>query len=253
MLKGILGNPYIDLSNILDLSSFDKLHPEICRGFAIARHVAAFGSIDVPEGFMNLSIYNNQFKPLYKAYDELLTLPEDNPIRVNGKDLVDNELSTYLKFALGAYDLYSFYVLYDFKEGWRENTAVRGRQAASDYFPGVLEWIDTLIEQQVFSHIGRATFFVQEAGGISFEHHDPSVDPEKPDVPSEFIHLRPNTDRPFYVRDSETLEKFYINTRAGYWNDQDYHGGDTVSKPTYSFRIDGKFTDAFKEKIANGL
>ena len=106
---------------------------------------------------------------------------------------------------------------------------------------------------KVFSHIGRATFFVQEAGGISFEHKDPSVDPEYPDVPSEFIHLSPSVDRPFYVRDFETEEKTYIRTRAGYWNDQDYHGGDPVMKPTYSLRIDGRFTDEFKAKIKNGL
>jgi hypothetical protein len=215
--------------------------------------VAAFGSIDVPEGFMNLSVYNNQFKPLYKAREEMLVLSDNNPIRVNGKDLVDNELSTYLKFALGAYDLYSFYVIYDFKDGWREDSTIKGQQAAAEYFPGVVSWINELVEQQVFSHIGRATFFVQEAGGISFEHHDPSVDPEKPDVTSEFIHVRPSLDRPFYVRDSETLEKFYIETRAGYWNDQDYHGGDPVPKPTYSLRIDGTFTAQFKEKIKNVL
>lgn len=249
MIKGILGRPYIDLSKILDLSSFDKIHPEICRGFAVAKHMAALGSIDVPEGFMNLKVYNNQFKPLYKSYEELLKLPKDNAIRLNGHDLADNELSTYLKFALGGYDLYSFYVIYDFTEGWREDSNIRGRNTIADYFPEVISWIDELVERRVFSHIGRATFFVQEAGGISFEHHDPSVDPEKPDITSEFIHVRPNIDRPFYVRDSETLEKFYIETRAGYWNDQDYHGGDPVLKPTYSFRVDGKFTEEFKKQL----
>ena len=253
MLKGILGNPYIDLSNYIDLNSFDNLHPEICRAFALARDKAAFGSVDVPEGFMHLKVYDNQFKPLYITYNDLLNLLDDDPLKVNGKDLQDNELTTYLKFAMGAYDLYSFYVLYDFKDGWRDDTDIRGTQQMADYFPSVIAWIDELVDQKVFSHIGRATFFVQEAGGISFEHRDPSVDPEYPDVPSEFIHLRPSLDRPFYVRDSETLEKTYINTRAGYWNDQDYHGGDPVLRPTYSFRIDGKFTDEFKEKIKNGL
>lgn len=253
MIKGILGHPYIDLSNIIDVVDFDNLHPEICRGFALAKHLAAFGSIDVPEGFMHLKVYNNQFKPLYKAYEEFLNLPETDPIKINGKDFSDNSLSTYLKFSLGAYDLYSFYVIYDFADGWRDDPTIRGVNAEAEYFPGVISWINKLVEQRVFSHIGRATFFVQEAGGISFEHHDPSVDPKNPDVTSEFIHIRPSLDRPFYVRDSETLEKIYINTRVGYWNDQDYHGGDPVLKPTYSFRIDGTFTNEFKEKIKNGL
>jgi hypothetical protein len=253
MLKGIHGRAYIDLTSLVDLTNFDKLHPEICRSFALAKELSSIGSVDVPDGFMNLEIYKEQFKPLHKAYEEFLKLPETDPIKVNGKDFKDNDLSFYLKWAMGGYDLYSFYVLYDFEEGWSNDTSIRGRKPAADYFPGVIAWIDELVEKDIFSHIGRVTFFVQEAGGISFEHRDPSVDPEFPDVPSEFIHVRPSMDRPFYVRDSETLEKTYIDTRVGYWNDQDWHGGDSVLKPTYSIRIDGKFTASFKEKLKNVL
>jgi hypothetical protein len=52
-----------------------------------------------------------------------------------------------------------------------------------------------------------------------------------------------------YVRDSLTLEKYYVNSRVAYWNDQDRHGGDPSNTPTYAIRIDGKFTEKFKEKI----
>lgn len=253
MIKGIFGRDYIDLSSLIDLNSFDKLHPEICRGFAIAKDLASIGSVDVPDGFMNLDEYRGQFKPLHKAYEEFLKLPDTDPIKINGKDFQDNDLATYLKWAMEGYDLYTFYVLYDFEEGWRTDSSIRGRQGVADHFPGVINWIDSLVKDGVFSHIGRATFFVQEAGGISFEHRDPSVDPEFPDIPSEFIHVRPSLDRPFYVKDSETSKKIYIDTRAGYWNDQDWHGGDTVLKPTYSLRIDGKFTETFKEKLKHVL
>jgi hypothetical protein len=252
MIKGIQGHPYIDLSSIVDLAGFDRLHPEICRGFAIAKHIAPCGMLYAPEEYLNLKVYNNQFKMLFEAYNEFAKLPDDHAIKANGKDLIENDLVKYLKFALGGYDLYSFYVICDFEEGWRTNPEMISKKPLADYFPGVISWINDLIEQQVFSHIGRATFFVQEAGGVSFEHHDPSLDPENPDVTSEFIHVRLNIDRPFYVRDSETLEKIYINTRVAYWNDQDYHGGDPVLKPSYSFRIDGTFTDKFKDKL-NGL
>jgi hypothetical protein len=250
MIKGIKGHPYIDLSSMVDLTGFDKLHPEICKGFAVTKNIVPQGMLYAPEDYLNLKVYNNQFKMLFKAHRELTNLPDDHPIKVNATDLKENDdIARYLKFALGGYDLYSFYVLCDFEEGWRVASDMISKKPLADYFPGVIAWIDKLIEQQVFSHIGRATFFVLEAGGVSFEHHDPSLDPENPDVTSEFIHVRLNTDRPFYVRDSETLEKFYINTRVAYWNDQDYHGGDPVLKPSYSLRIDGVFTDKFKDKI----
>lgn len=253
MFKGIHGHAYIDLAPLVDLTSFDKLHPEICRSFVTAKHMAAIGSLDVPEGFFNLDLYKGQFKHLQQTYEEFLNLPDDDPIKINGKDLKDNDLSIYLKWALGGYDLYSFYVLYDFEEGWSTNTSIRGKKAVADYFPGVVAWVDELVEKQVFSHIGRVSFFVLEAGGISFEHKDPSVDTEFPDIPSEFIHVRPSLDRPFYVRDAETKEKAYIDTRVGYWNDQDLHGGDPVLKPTYSVRVDGKFTAEFNAKMKNVL
>lgn len=248
MFKGIYGKPYIDLSSFINVSEFDKLHPAICRSFAIARHHAALGSLDVPDGFMNLSIYDNQFKPLYKAYEEFLKLSETDPLKIYGLPLQNNDLSIYLKYALGGYDLYSFYVLYDFNNGWRDDHESRGKQPCANYFPEVIDWIDSLVKQNIFSHIGRASFFAQESGGISFEHRDPSIDPEYPEMTSEFIHFRPTLDRPFYVRGSDG-NKVYIDSRAAYWNDQDWHGGDVIQKPTYSLRIDGLFAEEFKNKI----
>ena len=252
MIKGIQGKPYVDLSHLIDHTSFLNLHPEICRGFALAEKEAAIGNLDVPDGFMNLDVYNNTFYPLHKAYDSFLKLSDDHPLKIKARGLNDAELATYLKFALKGYDLYSYHFLINFKEGWRNSDPLCGITPAAQYFPTVVKWVEGLVKENVFSHIGRAAFFIQEASGISFEHKDPSVDPEFPEILSEFIHLRPNLTRPFYVRDNETAEKFYINTCVGYWNDQDWHGGDPVLEPSYAFRVDGVFTDEFRQKVLNG-
>jgi hypothetical protein len=249
MIKGINGNPYVDLSSLIDCTSFAKLHPTICRSFALANKHISIGNLDVPEGFMNIETYRNAFTPLYKSYTQLLNLPDDHPIKVTSKGLSETELATYLKFALGAYDLYSYYFLVDFKEGWRSNELLHGITPTASFFPEVIDWVKTLVEIGVFTHVGRASFFMQEAGGVSFEHKDPSVDPEHPEILSEFIHIRPNLVRPFYVRDNETLEKHYINTCVGYWNDQDWLGGDSILEPSYAFRVDGVFTDEFRKYI----
>jgi hypothetical protein len=126
---------------------------------------------------------------------------------------------------------------------------MQGLQLSAQYFPEVIEWVKGLVTRNIFSHIGRAGFFIQEAGGISFEHKDPTVDPEFPEVLSEFIHIRVNLNRPFYVKDIESQEKFYINTCITYWNDQDFHGGDTIMEPSYAFRIDGIFTEEFRKNL----
>ena len=248
MLKQVLGNSYIDLSTFVDLESFDKLHPEICRGFATANELAHTGMVEAPDGRINISVYNNTIKPLSVANKELQALSNDNPYKIQSQDLESNKLATYLKYAFAGYDLYMFYVICDFSDDWRTDSAKRNIQAAGEHFPNLVNWIYELIDLNVFSHIGRALFFVQEAGGISIEHSDEYL--ETTDEQSEFIHIRSSLDRPWYIRDSETLEKTYIDTRASYFNDQNWHGGDPVLTPTYSFRVDGIFTDEFRKKIS---
>jgi len=250
MIKGINGKNYFDLSEFININSFIDLHPYICKGIVLGSKDADHGVLTDPTGSINLDIYKNKFKPLHKAYEQFLNLPNDNIIKSIGTEFNNNnDLALYLKFALGGYDLYSFYVLVDFENGWRDTNELIGNGKCSKYFPEVMSWLNRLIENKIFSHIGRATFFVQESGGVSFEHKDPSLDPEYPEITSEFIHIRPHLRRPFYIRDKETSEKFYIDAKIAYWNDQDYHGGDSVMEPTYAFRVDGVFTDQFKENL----
>ena len=250
MLRGVNGQPYLDLSPLVNTEDFEKLHPYICRSFAKAKHLSSQSSLDVPDGFFHLDVYKDaNFKPLWKGYREYCKLSDTDPIKLYSKDLSENELATYLKYVTGGYDLYQFYVLCDFQPGWRTTPFNQTYKAIAEFFPEVVTFINSLVQQKIFYSIGRASFFVQEAGGISFEHKDPAVDPENPEIMSEFIYFRPNLNRPFYVRNSSTFEKTYINTTVAYWNDQDYHGGDTVLEPSYSFRVDGVFTKEFKEKI----
>ena len=253
MLRGINGNPYLDLEKYIDIKSFDDIQTDIHKGFALSKHLAVTGCLEVPTDMFNENSHGLDWKPLSKAYVEFLQLADTDPVKITGQQIMQehghNEFVTYLKYALGGYDLYTFYVLWDFKEGWRQDPTVRELTDISEYFPSLVKWIDNLKDTGIFSHMGRASFFVLESGGVSFEHRDPSVDPEFPEVTSEFIHIRPDMSRPFYVRDPDTLEKTYIETRVGYWNDQDWHGGEQIMKPTYGLRIDGVFTEEFRNRI----
>lgn len=248
-IKGIYGKKYIDLSNHVDLSDYDKLHPNICRGIATSKSLAYSGMNDMPETRVNSKIYNNDFTPLYETNKILKNLSEDNPHRIATKDLNDNQLSVYLKFAFGGYDLYSFYVLIDFEFGWRKDSNIKNISQLGTHFPNLIDWTYGLIDKKIFSHIGRACLFIQEAGGVSIEHTDEYLDNDGIGIQTEFIHIQQTLDRKFYVRDNETNEKTYLTSRVSYFNDQDWHGGEPVMKPTYSYRIDGIFTEEFRNKI----
>lgn len=260
MIKGINNKPYFDLEAYLDMKKFENLQPEILTGFALAREHAKEGTWMVPGFTFDDMSYIPNWKPIYKAMEEFMALSDDNPIKKTGMELMPvdfknfqqrNIFTRYLKMAMGAYDPYIYYYLWD--EGdWDNRPGERQLTEESKYFPNVVDWILQLKEQGIFKNIGRVIFFHCEADGIPFEHRDldarNGMNVVKPHR-NEFIHIRPNTKKSFYIWDPDTKNKIYINTRAAWWNDVDWHGGEKIMEQSYSLRIDGKFTDQFRKTL----
>lgn len=243
----------------LDLDGFQKLQPEIIRGFADAREYAKEGTWMKPGFTFEQMSYQYHWKPIYKAIEEFLALPDDDPIKQGGIDLyrnfsdyrVRNKFTRYIKMAMGAYDPYTYYFLWE-EGSWDDRTAPRKLTEESKHFPNTVKWVENLITDGIFENIGRVIFFVVEADGIPFEHRDLDasnglnvITPHR----NEFIHIRPNTKKAFYLWDPEEKNKVYLNTRAAWWNDQDWHGGERIIEQSYGLRIDGKFTEEFRKKL----
>jgi hypothetical protein len=258
MIKGINNQPYIDMSSYLNMAEFDRLQPEIIRGFAEAREFAKEGTWMKPGFTFDNMSYRLHWKPIYQAMEEFMELPKDDPIYTGGidmfKDFNDykqrNKFTRYLKMAMGAYDPYIYYFLWE-EGSWDDRTAPRKLTEEAAYFPNVVKWVEQL-QGTVFENIGRVIFFHCEADGIPFEHRDldakNGVNVVKPHR-NEFIHIRPNTKKAFYLWDPETKDKTYLNTRAAWWNDVDWHGGEQIMEQSYSLRIDGKFTETFRKQL----
>ena len=263
MIKGIGGKPYIDLEPFLDMNGFAALHPEICRGLALSREYAKEGSwIEPGHAYKDMS-YTVDWKPVQDAFKEYQALSSDDPIKIAGQDIFPkdfkdykqrNLFTRYLKAALGANDPYNYYFLWE--EGdWNSRNIEKDKTEESRFFPGVVSWVENLVVQNIISKIGRVMFFVCEPDGLQWEHRDlygkngmlasNQYTPHR----SEFIHLRYKTKRGFYLWDYENCSKTFINSRAAFFNDQDWHGGDRGKEQTYSLRVDCVFTDEFREKI----
>ena len=244
------------MERYLDMKTFDDLQPEIIRGFSEAREFAKEGTWMKPGFTFNDMSYKIYWKPIYQAMEEFMELPKDDPIYQGGIDLFKdfkdykqrNKFTRYLKMAMGAYDPYIYYFLWE-EGSWDDRTAPRKLTEEAAYFPNVVKWVEQLILDGIFEHIGRVIFFHCEAGGIPFEHRDldakNGVDIVRPHR-NEFIHIRPNTKKAFYLWDPEKKNKVYLNTKAAWWNDQDWHGGEQIMEQSYSLRIDGKFTESFR-------
>jgi hypothetical protein len=88
-----------------------------------------------------------------------------------------------------------------------------------------------------------------DAGGIPWEHSDPAPPESSLYKMSEFIHVKTDCDRPFYIIDPDTGDRVFMNTRAAWWNETVWHGGLPIQRPTYTLRINGTFTDEFRTRI----
>lgn len=261
MIKGINSQPYFDLSPFIDMDTFDRLQPEILQGFALARPYAKEGTWMKPGFDLSGCSYTWNWKPIYKAVEEYLALPDSDPIKQGGWNLYQNIkdhytrnlFTRYVKMAMGAYDPYIYYFLWE-EGSWDDRTAPRQLTEEAEYFPNVVKWIESMVGT-VFEDIGRVIFFHLEADGLAFEHRDLGAhngvlanDVYTPHR-NEFVHLRPNTKKSFYIWDPDSQNKTHINARAAWWNDQDWHGGDPIKSQSYSLRIDGKFTEEFRRKL----
>lgn len=258
-IKGINNLPYVDMEPYLDMKTFNELQPEIFKGFALARDHAKEGTWMAPGFTFDQMSYRIHWKPIYEAMQEFTELPDTDPIKQSGMELMPtdfknfkerNIFTRFLKHAMGAYDPYLYYYLWE-EGSWDDRTAPRTLTDEAAYFPNVVKWVEKLVGT-VFEDIGRVIFFHCEADGIPFEHRDLDanngmniIKPHR----NEFIHVRPNTKKAFYIWDPEHKNKVYLNTRAAWWNDVDWHGGEKIMEQSYSLRIDGRFTDKFRKTL----
>lgn len=263
MIRGIGERKYIDLDEHLNIDGFKNLHPEIAKGMALARDYAKEGTWMKPGFDIKDASYYIDWKPIFQAFEEYMALPDSHPIKKAGADIFPedfkdykqrNIFTRYLKSTLGANDPYVYYFLWE--EGdWNYRNAKREPTEESKFFPGLVDWIYQLIDDNIIEQIGRVLIFHCDHNGKAFEHRDLDANngvfenDYYTDHKNEFIHIRPRTKRGFYIWDPEEQNKYYLNCHAAFWNDQDWHGGESSKEQEYGIRIDCVFTDEFREKI----
>ena len=130
--------------------------------------------------YINLDPYLLNWKPIYQAFAEYQALPDGHPIKVQGSEIFPtdfkdykqrNLFTRYLKSVLGANDPYNYYFLWE-EGSWEERNAERKPTEEQQYFPGVVRWVEKLVEDNIIDRIGRVIFFHCDHNGHAFEHRD---------------------------------------------------------------------------------
>lgn len=232
----------MDMSHLLSEGSRVELDREIALG--LARTKSSFHSVgyEYSRGDAALDLYDHQFKDVKIAESEL------EPWEKNAlSEMNHSERHKYLKYAKGAYHPWS--VCYSLLNSFEWNSKMvldcKGpTEEAKVLFPKTLEWCYSV---PIFKGIGRICIFGVDAGQHVTCHRDMS--PEEWAQDDELLMVSPRGNKKFYLYDPEKREKEYVNSNAFIFHDLNYHGVDPHPYFTYSFRIDGIYTDEFKKSF----
>lgn len=263
-LKGIFGRPYVDLEPHLDLAALDAIHDEICLAFAQIpvdytggshRSMGIMPSSRTDEALVDYgeairAMTDEEFltfRSLSDAPDAIdphrrreLTFGEERDVPLSRRQML------WLKVKYGVYFPWKAYVELIPNERWGDKSTAEGKsftRRARAFFPRTIAFIESL----PFREIGRANIMGLEAHDHGTVHHD--GEPEEQVAPDQFITICPTKNKRLFLWDEPSKTKTYVEGRAYWFNDFDYHGVDADPFFRYSLRVDGVFRDGFLEKL----
>jgi len=97
-----------------------------------------------------------------------------------------------------------------------------------------------------FKATGRILIIYDEGGREVPAHRDH----ERVDICNEFIWLRTNLNKPFYLLNERTGNKAYVKSYSAWFDTvNQFHGCDAANGLNFSIRVDGVFTEKFRSRI----
>lgn len=221
------GKWVINLDNVLDVEQLKSLDYEICMGIALSEHhlptpgVAPIG-LEYPPGKLEKKYKDTEVWDVLSDYQRRMF------IRVYERACLPVR-AVYVK----KQNDYSTKHLSNECE-WHEN---------AKFFPGLIKFI----QQLPFKEFGRIEILVSDANNEVPTHRDVMNLEDFDKSTTDFLWLSPRgNDKKFYVSDDNNNKHY--TSHISWFNETDKHGSDSVPYSTYSIRVDGIFTDEFKEK-----
>lgn len=232
---GINGNPFVDLSSVVDVSSIDI--NECIRGLAMCNHeIGTFGP-GSDDKYQNS--WHTNLTPSNESEQEIFLL-SPTKWKTYCKLKYGSVIPTH-NVSLTVHDKVVNFVKYN------QN---------ANRFPSVVNWIKSTLPNYM-SSFGRVLFFVQDHFYPLLEHSDTGAHvwktPTKFAPKQQFLWINFLEDRPFYIVDDnngwDNRKNIYTKGKVIWFNSFDVHGAEAQNKMTWALRVDGIFTDDFKSKL----
>ena len=114
-------------------------------------------------------------------------------------------------------------------------------EAAAEFKP-LMDFINTL----PFAATGRMLIIYDDSGNAVPAHRDH----EDPEVCNEFIWMRTNFNKRFYLLNPESGAKLYVTSYSAWFDTvNQFHGADGNDTLSFSIRVDGIFNDVLRQQI----
>lgn len=262
MIHGIWGQPFIDLEQLLDLSELDAIHEEVCLGLAQVP-VAYTGGSHRSMGIMPPSLaaealgdYGSVLRQLSREDRAVFASLADDPIAARDQDTLDfgeerpralsRRQQLWLEYRHGVYFPWKVYFEMIPNHYWDEKASAEGKsftREARTFFPKTIAFVRGL----PFTQIGRCNVMGLRALDYGTVHLD--GDPAKKPEVDHFITFCPGGNKRLFLWDEERQERLFIDRRAYWFNDSDYHGVESAPYFRYSIRVDGVFQPEFLRSL----
>ncbi len=195
--------------------------------------------------------------PSYKSFDELIDVPRLRSLDGYLTQKIKRRLSAQedLQFYTGPYKLNGenpdrpgsrmIYLAYsELPDSYfdLDRTEIWHPTVHADEFALLMDFIGTL----PFEATGRMLIMYDTEARQVPAHRD-HIETE---ICHEFLWFRTNTKKPFFMLNQKTGEKKYVEGHTAWFDSvNQYHGSDGVDGLSFSIRVDGRFTDEFRNRI----
>jgi Rieske 2Fe-2S family protein len=261
---GLFGNPYVDLGQLIDEPTLERIDREITSGLVEVETSYTGGTLKwmgvvapwlMDDGYRDAMLEIEKFGA--EDFRELVALADD-PRRFvlerRGEytfgDETDNPLNRaqmrWLSLRHGVY--FPWKVCYHLLENdrWEDKHSGAGKdfsEEAAATFPETIASIRAL----PFREIGRVVIFGLEPNDHAPLHRD--SEPGRSLSVAQSISIDPRGTKGFYLCNGEHEPPTVVDARVYWFNDMDYHGVLPAPFFRYSIRVDGTFEPSFLRDV----
>jgi hypothetical protein len=263
-LLGLSGRPFVDLAPFLDRGPMPALHEEVCLGLSKVPTSRTGGShrsmgivppshLDDPRAdygeviarltdaeFLVFASLGDPERPTEPGERHGLTWGEERDVPLTEVQM------RWLELRHGVYFPWKVYLELMPNDRWTTKSSGRGKRfsrLAQLHFPQTVAYVRSL----PFVEIGSVKLLGLNAHDDGTVHRD--GEPGDQVRPDEFVTFCPAANKRLFLWDEETRTRNYAPSWAYWFNDFDYHGVAADPFFRYSVRVDGVFTDEFREAL----